>query len=160
MVFAMFLDGFASETRLVLSLPGLLGPDVRLKRLPDWLGGQKVLEPVTVAVALLCGLVALSFALRIWLRVGFRLSFRPFAAVFPSFLADVRRSCWVFGHFQAVRGMKRQVRRLGCLFPLLHLALHTWAAMRLAYSELLEKPLLTYTAAGVRATYGVGVSYK
>ena len=79
----------------MVSLPGLLGPDARLQILPSWLplcGGQQaanfrifllqflgglkcltpwvarcnqVLEPVALAVVLLCAGVSLSFALRI-----------------------------------------------------------------------------------------------
>lgn len=103
---------------LVLSLPGLLGPDARLHRLPSWIplcGGQKVLEPVTIAVVVLCAGVSLSFALRIACKV-------EAGEIFSA-------TC-----------------------PLLHLLLHTLAAMHLAGGALLQSnPLLTFTVVGMNA---------
>ncbi|CAJ1426079.1 unnamed protein product [Effrenium voratum] len=103
---------------LVLSLPGLLGPDCRLQRLPSWMplvGGKQIMEPLPKAVAAGCGLVCLSFAVRIFCHA-------------------------------------RGVQRLKATFPLLHLAVHTAASMRLALSPLLrEAPLLTFTVAGLGA---------
>eukprot|EP00434_Breviolum_minutum_P027934 symbB.v1.2.024715.t1/scaffold2360.1/size81400/2 len=103
---------------LVVALPGLLGPDARLQRLPSWfpvVGNQKVLEPVTIITAVLCAGVSLSFALRIASKV-------------------------------------KASERLSATFPVLHLVLHTTAAMYLALGPLLHShPLLTFSVVGMHA---------